>query len=117
MYPEAQAVLAGVHSRGGLIGIVSDFSFDLRPAVAEHGLADDVDAIVISSDHGFQKPDTRMFTVALDLLQVDAGDTLMVGDRASHDGAAASVGIDTLILPMPNEISHRGLGALLRLIG
>ena len=116
-YPELRDVLADLHERGVRIGVVSDFSFDLRPAMADHGFAEFVDAVVISFEHGFQKPDPRMFTTTLDLLQVDARGALMVGHRASHDGAAASVGIDTLILSMPDEVSHPRLDTVLRIVG
>ena len=114
-YPESREVLADLCERGVRIAVVSDFSFDLRPAMANHGFAEFVDAVVISFEHGFRKPDPRMFTTALNLLQIDAREALMVGDRASHDGAAATVGIDTLILPMPGEVSHPRLGAVLRI--
>jgi putative hydrolase of the HAD superfamily len=97
--------------------VVSNFHRDLRPAIAAHGLADYVDAVVISSEHGFQKPDTRMFTMALDLLGVEASDALMVGDWAPNDGVAVSIGIDTLLLPMPADVSHCRLAAVLRLVG
>jgi FMN phosphatase YigB (HAD superfamily) len=47
---------------------------------------------------------------------VDASRALMVGDRASHDGGASLVGIDTLILPAPREFGPRGLDVVLRLL-
>ena len=115
-YPESRAVLSSLHERGVRIAVVSDFSFDLRPAMVEHGFTEFVDAVVISFEHGFQKPDPRMFTTALGLLEVEPSETLMVGDRPSHDGAAAAVGIDTLILPMPDEVSHPRLKRVARLI-
>ncbi|MGB9359911.1 MAG: HAD family hydrolase [Acidimicrobiia bacterium] len=115
-YPESREVLSNLHERGVRIAVVSDFSFDLRPAMIEHSFAEFVDAVVISFEHGFQKPDTRMFTTALDLLEVPPSETLMVGDRPSHDGAAAAVGIDTLILPMPDEVSHPRLKRVALLI-
>lgn len=117
VYPNTRDVLAELHARGTRVVVVSNFHRDLRPAIAAHGFADYVDAVVISSEHGFQKPDTRMFTVALDLLGLEANDALMVGDWAPNDGAAASIGIDTLLLPMPDDVSHRGLDAVLRLVG
>jgi FMN phosphatase YigB (HAD superfamily) len=71
---------------------------------------------VLSFEHGCQKPDPRMFLTALHLLGVDAHRTLMVGDRASHDGGAAEVGITTLILPpAPTVVGPRGLDAVVRL--
>lgn len=56
-----------------------------------------------------------MFTLALDQLDASANRTLMVGDSATTDGAAASLGIDTLILPMPDQVQVRGLDAVVRL--
>ena len=57
-----------------------------------------------------------MFTLALDALGVTPQDALMVGDRASHDGGAADVGIATLILPQPPALEPRGLDIVLRLL-
>lgn len=119
VYPDAGDVLSKLQARDIRIGVVSNFHRDIRPAMIDHNLAEFVDAVVISVEHGFQKPDVRMFTMALDLLGVAAGDALMVGDWAPSDGAAAALGIDTLILPVAAnaELSHRGLDAVLRLVG
>lgn len=117
VYPDTHGVLAEISSLGVSIAVVTNFHRDIRPAIADHGLTDFVDAVVISAENGFQKPDERMFTMALDLLGVDATDSLMVGDWMPSDGAATSLGIDTLILPMPGEVSPRGLDAVVRLIG
>lgn len=116
-YPDAADVLADLRSKGIRVAVVSDFHLDIRPEIAEHDFAANVDAVVVSSELGFQKPDVRMFKTALELLDVEARDALMVGDRASRDGAATSVGIAALILPMPDKIQRRGLDAVLRLVG
>jgi FMN phosphatase YigB (HAD superfamily) len=71
---------------------------------------------VLSFEHRFQKPDPRMFQLALDALRVEAGDALMVGDWAPNDGGAVSIGISTLILPRPTELGPRGLDVVLRLL-
>ena len=57
-----------------------------------------------------------MFTVALDMLEVEGSESLMVGDRATHDGAASEVGIDTFILLPREKFGVRGLKAVLRLV-
>lgn len=84
--------------------------------LVEHGIGHFIDTYVLSFEHGIQKPDPRMFTLALDALDIEAGDALMVGDRASHDGGAASIGITTLILPGQHTLQPRGLEAVLRLL-
>jgi HAD superfamily hydrolase (TIGR01493 family) len=117
LYPDAEPVLRGVRAHGAAIALVSDFHLDLRPVLAAQGIAELVDACVISCEHGIQKPDPRMFTLALDALGVLPEDALMVGDRASHDGGAADVGVATLILPHPPvDLEPRGLEIVLRLL-
>jgi hypothetical protein len=66
------------------IALISDFHLDLRPLLAHHGIADLFDAWVFSFEQGIQKPDPRMFTLALDALEVRPEHALMVGDRASR---------------------------------
>jgi len=116
LYPDVPEVLAALRARGVRVALVSDIHFDLRVDLAEHGIAEFVDAWVLSFEHGFQKPDPRMFTLALDAVGVQPDEALMVGDRASHDGGAAAVGIATLILPLRRELGPRGLDVVLRLV-
>lgn len=95
--------------------LVSNFHVDLRPHLIDTGF--ELDAYVISFEHGFQKPDARMFRAALDELDVPASDALMVGDTLDLDGGAAAVGIDTLLLPTPAEFAPRGLDVILGMLG
>jgi HAD superfamily hydrolase (TIGR01509 family) len=97
------------------IAIVSDIHFDLRPEFAQLGLDRFVDHFVLSFEHGVQKPDPRIFTLALDLLGVHASEALMVGDRPARDGGAVDVGIPTLLLP-PMSGPLRGLDRVVALI-
>jgi HAD superfamily hydrolase (TIGR01509 family) len=118
LYPNTGPILREIHARGVGIALISDFHLDLRPVLAQHGIADLFDAWVLSFEHGIQKPDPRMFTLALDPLEVRPEHALMVGDRASHDGGAAAVGIATLILPSPpGRLEPRGLEVVVGLLG
>jgi HAD superfamily hydrolase (TIGR01509 family) len=116
MYPDVPGVLASLRALGVKTALVSDIHFDLRAYFAAHDIEALIDAYILSFELGYQKPDSRMFEVALKKLDVEPREALMVGDRASHDGAAASVGIDTLILPMPKEFGPRGLDVVTRLV-
>lgn len=117
LYPDTAPVLREIHARGVGIALISDFHLDLRPVLAQHGIADLFDVWVLSFEHGIQKPDPRMFTLALDALDVRPEHALMVGDRASHDGGAAAAGIATLILPSPpDRLEPRGLEVVTRLL-
>lgn len=114
LYPDAEPVLRDLKAQGVAIAVVSDFHVDLRPMLAAQGVAELCDCCIVSSEHGVQKPDVRIFTLALDALGVPASHALMVGDRASHDGGAAAAGITTLILPPPPaEVVPRGLDVVI----
>jgi HAD superfamily hydrolase (TIGR01509 family) len=69
----------------------------------------------LSFEHRMQKPDPAIFGLALEELRVLPAETLMVGDRASHDGAAVEVGIPTLLLPTLTDVSQQRLSHALRL--
>jgi HAD superfamily hydrolase (TIGR01493 family) len=98
-YPDVAPVLRTLHDGGVRIAVVSDIHVDLRPEFATAGLAQYIDAFVLSFEHGVQKPDRAIFELALRAVGVEACDALMVGDRASHDGGAIGSGIPTLLLP------------------
>lgn len=48
-----------------------------------------MDGVVISGELGYGKPDPRMFAAALAILGTQATQTVMVGDSAQRDVAAA----------------------------
>jgi putative hydrolase of the HAD superfamily len=85
-------VLRILHERGIAVAVVSNIGWDLRPVFRAHGLDAYVDAYVLSYEHGIQKPDPRLFTVACEALGTDPGDALMVGDDRHADGGAAALG-------------------------
>lgn len=91
-YPDTAEVLAALKERGLPIAVVSNIGWDLRPVFRAHGLDDSVDAYVLSYEHGVQKPDPRLFSVACEALGVAPQDALMVGDDRRADGGAAALG-------------------------
>lgn len=100
-YPDTAQVLAGLHERGVPVAVVSNIGWDLRPIFRVHGVADHIDTFVLSYEHEVQKPDPRLFRVALDALGVtgeDVRDTVMVGDSPAADGGAAALGCRVLLV-------------------
>ncbi|HCO03198.1 MAG TPA: hypothetical protein DIT48_07535 [Actinobacteria bacterium] len=116
LYPDVPEVLSAIRDRGSRLVLVSDIHHDIRVDLAGYGIGHLIDACVLWFEHGFQKPDVRMFALALEAAEAEPGDALMVGDRASHDGGAAEAGITTLILPPPMDAGPRGLDIVLRLL-
>src|SRR5262245_3939333 len=79
-YPEVAQVLATLRTRGLRLAVCSNWDWDLEPAVAEAGLADEFDVLVSSAWAGARKPNPRIFRHTLDKLGLVAGDVLFVGD-------------------------------------
>ncbi|MFR9774877.1 HAD family hydrolase [Micromonospora sp. MS34] len=114
---DAVPVLRAVAGHGLRIAVVSDIHFDLRPVFAAAGLAGVVDVFVLSYEHGVQKPDPRIFRLALDRLDTEPARTLMVGDRSGPDGGALDLGMPTLLLPPLTDVRQQRLGLVARTLG
>jgi HAD superfamily hydrolase (TIGR01493 family) len=97
------------------IAVVSDIHFDLRPTFDKSALLELVNAFVLSFEHGVQKPDPSIFRIALDKLDVEPQEALMVGDRAAYDGAAIALGMPTLLLAPLKDVADERLDLVLRL--
>ena len=106
---DVEATLATIKGAGLHIAILSDIHFDIRPAFVDAGLYEFVDTFALSFERGLTKPDPAFFAECLRDLNLDAANTLMVGDRASHDGAAVQLGCPVLLLPPLTAISDRRL--------
>lgn len=109
--------LRWVAARGRKVAILSDIHFDLRPVFVAADLDRFVDRYVLSFECGAQKPDPAIFRTALDALGSRPERTLMVGDRASHDGAAVGLGMPTLLVPTLTHPGQRRLDLVRNLVG
>lgn len=115
-------VLQKLRSAGVRIGVVSDIHVDLRPVFADHAMpeggtwADLVDVWALSFELGVAKPDPAIFRFALERLGIPASEVLMVGDRGAWDGAAAVLGITTLVLPPLKTVEELRLNRVLDLV-
>jgi phosphoserine phosphatase len=103
VYPGAPELLRELRGRFRL-GVVTNGASDFQRTKLERtGLAEEFDAVVVSSDVGAGKPDPAVFHAALDALGVDAGDAVMIGnDRARDVEGAQAAGIRAL------WVQHRG---------
>ncbi|PPK70641.1 HAD-IA family hydrolase [Actinokineospora auranticolor] len=91
-YPDTDAALRLLRARGIPVAVVSNIAWDLRATFAHRGLDGLVDEYVLSYAEGVVKPDAKIFTVACERIGRAPADTLMVGDSAAADGAAAAIG-------------------------
>jgi HAD superfamily hydrolase (TIGR01509 family) len=116
LYPDVVETLEAVRALGVRTALLSNIHFDLRPELEEQGILDLFDSVVLSYEHGIQKPDPRLFELSLDQLSVQPAEALMVGDSPTNDGGAAALGITTLLLPPQKEFGPHGLDVVLHLL-
>jgi HAD superfamily hydrolase (TIGR01493 family) len=115
-YPDTARVVTALHERGVRVGVVSNIGWDIRPALADAGVLDVLDTVVLSCEHGVEKPDPALFTLACDKLGLPPSSVLYVGDDPVKDGAAVEVGMPVYLLPAERSADRdRGLEAVLGL--
>ncbi len=95
VYPEVPGVLARLRRDGLKLGVISNWDQRLPGVLGHLGLADFFDTIVSSSRAGAEKPDARIFHLALaemSELGVEPATALHVGDGRLEDveGAVAA---------------------------
>ncbi len=83
--PGAAATLASLAAKGLLIGVVSNADGRVESQLAAAGLRDNLLVVVDSHLTGVEKPDPRIFHLALEQLGVNAQDALFVGDLFDVD--------------------------------
>ena len=97
IFDDVLPVLAELRAHRIKIGLVSNTGRNLDEFVAHHGL--DVDAAVSSGTHGKTKPHPTIFQAALERLDVEPADAVMVGDSIEDDvEGAKAVGMRGILL-------------------
>jgi putative hydrolase of the HAD superfamily len=97
LFEDAIPVLEELRAARLRIGVVSNGIRDLAAFVAHHGL--DVDAVVDSRTHGRVKPHPTIFQAALEVLGVEAAETVMVGDSLEEDvEGARALGMRAILI-------------------
>ncbi|XP_071717221.1 uncharacterized protein [Rutidosis leptorrhynchoides] len=80
---------------GVKLAVVSNFDTRLRKLLQDLSIVDLFDAVIISSEVGYEKPDAKIFETALDRINVKAEKAVHVGDDQKADKLGANaVGIN-----------------------
>lgn len=92
IFPDVLPTLAALRREGYRLAVVSNWDPRLRPLLQALGLADFFEALVISGEVGWHKPDPRLFTHAARQLRLRPEQILHVGDSWKEDvlGARAA---------------------------
>jgi putative hydrolase of the HAD superfamily len=101
--PDAAAVLEELRRRGFVLGVVSNADGRVAASLASFGLARHLEVIVDSHVVGVEKPDPRIFELALEACGSPAAEAVFVGDiyeidvRGARAAGIAPVLIDPLL--------------------
>lgn len=119
LYEDSAATLRALRRDGYRLGIVSNCGVQTAARVDELGLADQVDALVLSCRVGVLKPDPAIFELALAALAVPPERALFVDDLPVNLDAARQLGLRTALIeragPAADDGPHPRVGALAEL--
>jgi HAD superfamily hydrolase (TIGR01509 family) len=103
VHPYADVVpeLTRLRDTGRRLAIVSNASCEAGGVVASLGLDKLVDAVVLSCDVGWLKPEPAILDSALERLNVRPEQAMLVDDLPANLDAAASLGLQTALMARP----------------
>ncbi len=102
LYADVPSALGELAARGIRLGLISNSHRCLVSFQSHFELGDLISAVVSSAEHGFMKPHPSIFAAALQLMDVDPGNAIMVGDSVRQDvDGARGAGMRAVLL-------HRG---------
>ncbi len=97
--PGVRELLNWLESQGVLTGIISNSDGRVKAQLRAEGLLDRFRVVLDSHEVGIEKPDTRIFRMALDVARIDAHESLYIGDFTNIDGRGATrAGLAALII-------------------
>lgn len=99
LFDDVLPVLERLRDESVMLGVVSNFEEWLERLLEELGVAPYFDVQVISGIEGFEKPDPRIFRLALDRAGVRADQAAYVGDNPAFDvDPAAQIGMFPVLI-------------------
>lgn len=110
LFDDTIDTLVELHRDGYHLGIISNWEAWLPALLKVSGLARYVDTVVISGICRVEKPDPRIFALALAEAGLAPGEVVYVGDRPAHDVIPArQAGITPILLDREGRFSdHTG---------
>lgn len=107
---DALPVLRRLRENNYKTGVISNFAIPecARKLISAHGLKNLLDVVVISADINRRKPSPEIFNFALNLLEVNASESIFVGDTPDIDVVGAKKAGMKAILIERRKADFRG---------
>ena len=103
--PRVRDTLAALRARGLALAVISNWDVGLHAHLEELALSSFFDIVVSSAEAGVEKPDPRIFEVALARLAVRRERVVHVGDGRSDEEGAHAAGVQYVAAPLPEAIA------------
>ena len=110
---ELVAYIDRLRTSGRRVGLLSNFSADLRAMLVQQDLLRRFDALAISAEIGVMKPDTAAYQAVLAMLGMEAQTCVFIDDVPANVAAAQAVGMHGIVFVDNTSC----LAALTRLLG
>jgi putative hydrolase of the HAD superfamily len=99
LFDDVAPMIHALGPTGSTLGIVSNYEAWLDELLAHLGIRESFPVRVISGVEGVEKPDPRIYRLALERSGVDAAEAAFVGDNPEFDVApAAALGMTTVLI-------------------
>lgn len=118
IYAGVFPALSHLGDSGLRLGVIANWDERLPALLEDLGLAERFEILVASFEVGCEKPDPRIFRIALDRLDLLAEEVLHIGDRRREDyEGAIAVGMEARILSRTGRGDLADLREVPRLLG
>lgn len=84
LYPDTADCLKRLHARYR-IGVIANQALGTADRLREFGILQEFDLVVASAEEGVEKPDPRIFQIALERAGCRPEEAFMIGDRIDND--------------------------------
>jgi putative hydrolase of the HAD superfamily len=108
LFPETLEVLEELKRRKFKLGVISNFDTRIYSVMESLGIRDFFDAITLSSETGYSKPDREIFDAAVAAIGLPASQILFVGDSLEDDvEAGLRAGLRAVLIDRTGRHSAR----------
>lgn len=108
-YPDAIPALEHLQVRGLGVGLITNYDTRVYPVLDAVGLAPLLDSITIPALVGAAKPNRAIFRFALETAEVDASQSVYVGDEVGDDYAGAeAAGMSAVLIDREGRYAASG---------
>lgn len=99
VYDDVRPVLDALLARGKRLAVISNFSPNCQALLQEMGLAHYFDFFIVSGIVGIEKPDARIFQLAVRAAGKPISELVYIGDSVYHDiEGAQAAGMDAILI-------------------